>query len=139
MTAPTSHPLRTALHAALALALAALSACQPAPPQAAPALPPAEVGSADASTPPLPASVQSQLQCGSERISARFDNVAGTVSVIHAGGELLLPQAISGSGARYADDHGNELWVKGSGGRFTLSGQPTRECAGISAETAPAR
>ena len=42
---------------------------------------------------------------------------------------LTLPLAVSGSGARYADAEGNELWTKGmEDGRLTLAGEPPRTC-----------
>jgi membrane-bound inhibitor of C-type lysozyme len=44
---------------------------------------------------------------------------------------LELPQAQSGSGARYADTEGNEFWGKGlRDAMLTLAGSPMRHCHG---------
>ena len=69
------------------------------------------------------------FQCGDERITASFDNTAGNVSLSIAGETLTLPQAVSGSGARYADEQGNEFWNKGTNATLTRAGKPAVECA----------
>ena len=115
----------------------ALAACRPsdndAPPAATPA--PAAPAATSPAVEPAPASaatvLQSQWQCGDERVSARFDQAAENVTLVHGAGELVLPLAMSASGARYADDKGNEFWTKGPGGTLTLSGTPARECTEI--------
>ncbi len=121
--------------AALSLALA-LAACQgerPAGTTTASATdaPPTTAGDA-----PVPAEavdygagmIESAWRCGEERVAARFDNRAGTATLTHSRGELVLPQAISASGARYADVNGNEFWSKGSEATLTLSGREPVEC-----------
>ncbi|WP_374317983.1 MliC family protein [Pseudoxanthomonas kaohsiungensis] len=57
-------------------------------------------------------------------------NPAGEPLALAIGDRVLtLPLAVSGSGARYADAEGNELWTKGmEDGRLTLAGEPPRTC-----------
>ncbi len=99
-----------------------LAACKPAatPETAAPAAEPAA---------PETATVLTHWQCGDARVSATFDNAAGNVSLSFDGESLVLPQAVSASGARYADDQGNEFWNKGDTSTFTVAGQDAVECA----------
>lgn len=101
-----------------------LAACKPAAePVATPA--PAE----PAAPAPVEATVTAvNFQCGDERISAAFDNTAGNVTLSIGGQPLVLPQAVAASGARYADDKGNEFWNKGSNATLTRSGVPAVEC-----------
>ena len=109
----------------IAVGLAALlAACKPAAeptPVAAPVEP--------AAAPVTEAVAPVTFQCGDERITASFDNVAGNVSLSIGGEALTLPQAVSGSGARYADEQGNEFWNKGSNATLTRTGKPAVECA----------
>lgn len=102
-----------------------LAACKPAAEPVAPEAPaPVEPAA------PVEASVTSiNFQCGDERISAAFDNAAGNVTLSIGGQPLVLPQAVAASGARYADDTGNEFWNKGTNATLTRSGQPAVECA----------
>lgn len=133
--------MRTAgllLCAALVMALAACRpadndapvAATPAPDAATPAVQPTPAPPGEAAAPGATVR-QSQWQCGDERVSARFDQATQTVTVVHTAGELLLPQAVSGSGARYADSNGNEFWTSGAGGTLTLSGTPARACTEV--------
>ena len=69
------------------------------------------------------------FQCGDERITASFDNAAGNVSLSIGGEALTLPQAAAASGARYADEQGNEFWNKGTNATLTRTGKPAVECA----------
>lgn len=105
---------------------AALTACKPAAEPAAPAAP-AEPAAPVAAVAENAAPVN--FQCGDERIGARFDNGAGNVTLSIGGQSLVLPQAVAASGARYADDKGNEFWNKGSDATLTLTGKPAVECA----------
>ena len=109
----------------IAVGLAALlAACKPAAeptPVAAPVEP--------AAAPVTEAVAPVTFQCGDERITASFDNVTGNVSLSIGGEALTLPQAVSGSGARYADEQGNEFWNKGSNATLTRTGKPAVECA----------
>jgi len=121
------------------LVLTLLGACRPATPDAAPApaAPPDTTPADSGSAAPAPAEqavagpIETHWQCGDQRVAARFDNPAQTVTVVHDRGELVLPQAVSASGARYADANGNEFWTKGPGGTLTLSGAAARDCTEI--------
>lgn len=80
--------------------------------------------------------IDSAWRCGDRPVAARFDNGAGTVTLTHDRGELVLPQARSASGARYADANGNEFWNKGNEATLTLSGQEALACQERSADAA---
>ena len=111
---------------ALLAAALGLAACGPAP---QPATTPD-----DAAPGPAPAGAQaeaqvrSQFRCGDLLVGALFDNAAQTLTLSLSGRRLQLPQAISASGARYADTSGNEFWNKGSTAMFTLDGTLQPEC-----------
>ena len=67
--------------------------------------------------------------CGDLAVKVRFDNTADTAVLAIGDRVLTLPLAVSGSGARYADTQGNELWTKGmEDGTLTLAGEPPRTC-----------
>ncbi|HEY0504013.1 MAG TPA: YbaY family lipoprotein [Lysobacter sp.] len=67
-------------------------------------------------------------QCGESRVGATFDAKTERVALSVNGRRLTLPLARSASGARYADDQGNEFWTKGAGGTLTLAGEGKSEC-----------
>ncbi len=67
-------------------------------------------------------------QCGDQRINARFDTAAGNVALDVDGEALILPQAVSASGARYADAAGNTFWSKGTEATLTLAGKAATPC-----------
>mgnify|MGYP000957525493 CR=1 FL=1 len=115
---------------AQAQAPAAPATPAPAEAQAAPAVDASIDASADASglEPGLPAVVEARWQCGQQQVAGRFDNRARTLTLTHEHGQLLLPQAISASGARYADSNGNQMWVKGQAATLTRSGKQPQEC-----------
>lgn len=105
-----------------------LSACQPTGQQAPAtpdAAPPTSTGSAGTAP---PASVTASFRCGDMLIGSIFDNTAGNVTLSWSGQRLTLPQAPSASGARYADEHGNEFWNKGDNAMLTLAGVEHPEC-----------
>lgn len=108
-----------------------------APPPASPAADAAAATGMDPAGPGMPdeSVVESRWQCGEQHLSARFDNGAGTVTLTHERGELVLPQARSASGARYADANGNEFWNKGDRATLTLSGQEAQQCQEVAAGT----
>lgn len=112
--------LRTSVPLAIAVLL---SACQPAGQQA-----PATPGAATAETTP-PASVTANFRCGDMLVGGTFDNTVGKVTLSWSGQRLTLPQAPSASGARYADEHGNEFWNKGDNAMLTLAGVEHPECS----------
>ena len=82
--------------------------------------------SADTSAPPA-SPPPTNWQCGDLRVGATFDNVAQRVTLSYSGRSRMLPQAVAASGARYADDIGNEFWTKGNTGTLTLDGEK-HEC-----------
>ncbi len=78
---------------------------------------------------PVAAAVKpSYWQCGEVRLSADFSQPERTV-LSFSGRNLTIPLAMSASGARYADDKGNEFWTKGGSGTLTLAGEEKRECS----------
>lgn len=104
--------------------LLALGACQRSSEPAASANDAAPATSTPAGTVVLPSHA---YQCGDLAVTATFDGV-GAVDLSYAGVPLTLPQVESGSGARYADQQGNEFWSHGEGATFTLAGQEKRDC-----------
>ena len=68
-------------------------------------------------------------QCGDSVVTSRYEDDATMLELSYAGSELSLPLARSGSGARYADDEGNEFWSKGDSATFTRAGGERLECA----------
>lgn len=77
----------------------------------------------------FPADERINFQCGELAVGAIFDNGSGTVRLTHSGQRLELPEAVAASGARYADDAGNEFWARGKEeAMLTLSGEERREC-----------
>lgn len=70
----------------------------------------------------------SYWQCGDLRISADFNPPERAV-LSFSGRSLTIPLAVAASGARYADDKGNEFWSKGPSGTLTLAGEDKRECS----------
>ncbi|HRN62494.1 MAG TPA: MliC family protein [Luteimonas sp.] len=101
-----------------------LAACtpgqQPAPPAAE--TPVDMQPSADAAPPPMPDTASAHFRCGDLLVGAVFDNSAGNLSLSINTRQMLLPQAVAASGARYADDQGNEFWNKGDEATLTLDG-----------------
>jgi membrane-bound inhibitor of C-type lysozyme len=85
---------------------------------------------ADTTTSPAdaPVSDKREYQCGEIVVSADFHG-HGPVKLRYDGNELTLPQVASASGARYADERGNEFWSKGDHAMFTIAGQSMRNCA----------
>ena len=94
-------------------------------PPVADAHPPPDGDTVPAATEPL----VSHWQCGEMRISTHFDNVADQATLSVAGRQVTLRHAMSGSGARYADDQGNEFWSKGDSAQLTLAGEERRDCS----------
>lgn len=72
--------------------------------------------------------IQTFWQCGDIRINATFDNDKNTITLGLPDGPLILPGTIAASGARYADEQGNEFWSKGPSATLTLNGTPAQEC-----------
>ncbi len=120
----------------IALVLA-LAACQADPGQdtaptastGTPPVPDAQPAAGSDNTPEPSEPLVSHWQCGEMRISTHFDNVADRATLSAAGREIVLRHAMSGSGARYADDAGNEFWSKGDSAQLTLAGEERRDCS----------
>lgn len=114
---------------------AVLAACQPSAPPTPDSMPDtaSEAPATEAAAPgPLdgPASGERfNFQCGELALGATFDQQADVVRLSFSGRRLELPIAVSASGARYADDAGNEFWGKGmDSASLTLAGEPRRDC-----------
>lgn len=109
---------------------AALAACQPSAPPAQEAAPDAETAAAT----PAPADGTApgeriNFQCGELALGAVFEEQGESVRLTFSGQRLELPIAISASGARYADEAGNEFWGKGmETATLTLAGEERRDC-----------
>lgn len=98
-------------------------------PDAAPASGlPAEPAGPPAPPDPSATLIDAGFDCGGLAVSATFDNVAETATLAWHEGQLVLPQAISASGARYADTDGNEFWNKGNEATLTLAGNAPVQC-----------
>ena len=68
-------------------------------------------------------------QCGDLAVTGHFTLEQVTLDM--GGKTLVLPQAMSASGARYADAQGNEFWGKGlKDATLTLAGEAPRTCSG---------
>ena len=120
------------LSAALVLAL---SACQPAD-QTAPTAAPSSPESVADATPDTTAPIAATFRCGDMLVDTLFDNTVGNVTLSINARTLVLPQAMSASGARYASEDGStEFWNKGDEASFTLDGT-THDCR-VSDETSP--
>jgi membrane-bound inhibitor of C-type lysozyme len=71
--------------------------------------------------------IKARYRCADgSSVAATFDTPAaglGQVTLATGGKVMVLPQAMSADGGRYADDS-VEFWVKGRGATFTRDGQP---------------
>ena len=125
--------------------LVALAGCQqkaPAPANEAASAPNTKAPGPATSAPTpsaTPATTHSYAyECGDLAVTGKFS--PEQVELSYAGKTLVLPIAMSGSGARYADDKGNEFWGKGlKDAMFTLSGEARRSCTGSGQEILPGR
>lgn len=113
--------------------LALLAACtRTDSPEAAPAAAPAGSAATGAdAAPPAPADgtmIDAGFDCGGLQVAATFDNVAETATLSWPDRQLVLAQAVSASGARYADAAGNEFWNKGDAATLTVVGETPRQC-----------
>ncbi len=102
------------------LALMLLAACRPAP-EAVPG--PSGADASPAAAPPPPDVVEAGFRCGDLLAGARFDNVRSELVLTIATRRIVLPQALSASGARYSDAAGNEFWNRGDEATLVLDGQ----------------
>lgn len=68
-------------------------------------------------------------QCGDLRIATRFnDETLGAITLMFSGRRLVLRDATAASGARFADDAGNEFWSRGGNVTLTLAGKDKTSC-----------
>ena len=65
-------------------------------------------------------------QCGDLAVTAEFPT-PDAVTLAWPGNSLALKRVPAASGAKYADDAGNEFWTK-DGALLTLAGQAMRRC-----------
>ena len=68
-------------------------------------------------------------QCQEVGVASTYTADGGHVTLAFSGRELDLPIAISASGARYADDIGNEFWTKGGTGTLSLAAEAGSDTA----------
>lgn len=73
--------------------------------------------------------IDAGFDCGGLPVAATFDNAAETATLSWPDRQLVLPQAISASGARYVDTAGNEFWNKGDEATLTLVGEAPIQCS----------
>lgn len=117
--------MKVATSVALLPALVLISACGPR--EQAPAAAVAPAPQSTAPPEPAPAAEPSRWRCGELLVSANYANERA--ELFFSGRTLALPLAKSASGARYADESGNEFWTKGDEGTLALAGEDKRECA----------
>jgi len=117
--------------------LLVLAACGPAQEAAPPSADaPADIEApADTAPSPMPEAATARFRCGDLLVGAVFDNSTGQVTVSINSRQARLPQAVAASGARYADDRGNEFWNKGDEATLTLDGT-THACT-VTDEVSP--
>ncbi|MGY0559343.1 MliC family protein [Luteimonas sp. A277] len=108
--------------AALALAL---GACQPQAPVQ-------DTSAPEAATAPIAGVTPGErlnFQCGDLVVGATFDESGQNVRMSWSGQRLDLANVTAASGARYADEAGNEFWARGlDEAQLTLTGQQQRSC-----------
>lgn len=67
-------------------------------------------------------------QCGEIGVASHYLGHADLVELSFSGRSMVLPIAVSASGARFADDQGSEFWIRGDTASLALPGEPLREC-----------
>lgn len=72
--------------------------------------------------------------CSDLRFTARFEADAAVLTFPDR--ELRLPQALSGSGARYSDGT-TTFWIKGDEATLEIDGRTTSDCRAEGVETSP--
>jgi len=116
--------MKIASSVALLPALVLISACGPR--EQAPAASTAPAPQPAAPSQPSPAAGPSRWRCGELLVSAAYAD--GHAELFISGRKMTLPLAKSASGARYADESGNEFWTKGGEGTLVLAGGEKRDC-----------
>lgn len=113
-------------HLTWLLPLALLTACGPRDAQPAPQTAEQPPSVPAPPSPPPPAAPTTRWRCAELLVSAAF--AQERVDLAFSGRKLALPIAKSGSGARYADEKGNEFWNKGEQAVLALAGEEKRDC-----------
>lgn len=118
--------MRTTLAAMPAFAALLVAACAADTPAPAPELARAPAGP----TPPAGGAPGDTFhwQCGELGVASHYLGHADLVELSFSGRTVVLPIAVSASGARFADDRGSEFWTRGDTASLALPGEPTREC-----------
>lgn len=118
--------MRTPSIALPVLAALALAACAAETPAPAPDLARAPTGP----TPPPGGAPGDTFhwQCGEIGVATHYLGHADLMELSFSGRTVVLPIAVAASGARYADDAGNEFWTRGDSARLALAGEAAREC-----------
>jgi putative lipoprotein len=109
-----------------AFAALVLAACAPETPVPGP-----ELSRAPAGPTPTPEGAPSETfhwQCGELGVASHYLGYADMVELSFSGRTVVLPMAVAASGARFADDAGNEFWSRGDTASLSLPGEPVREC-----------
>lgn len=111
---------------------AAASAAATSAPGEAPIPGGEDPGAAGAARPAAPMAESEHVtvawNCDGKPVTADYDNAKGQLR-LQIGAELLtLPQAASGSGARYADPAGNEFWEHQGQATLALAGGKALPC-----------
>lgn len=119
--------MRTTHTAPTAFAALLLAACAAETPAPAPDLARAPTGP----TPPPGGAAGETFhwQCGEIGLASHYLGHADLVELSFSGRALVLPIAVTASGARFADDSGNEFRTHGDTASLALSGEPVRECS----------
>src|SRR5262245_15198991 len=109
----------------IASAAVLLAGCKPAN-QAATASNSAAPSSDTAAT--ATAAKTEKFACGEHSVTATFHGDTDA-ELAFSGRTMTLPHVTSASGAKYADDKGNEFWSKGpTEATLTLAGEDPRTC-----------
>lgn len=101
------------------VAAACLAACQPATP----------VQTGEDAAEAAQADARYNFQCNELAVGVTYADGGERAVLAYSGRRLALPIAVSASGARYADDAGNEFWSRGDEATLVLAGEERRECA----------
>jgi membrane-bound inhibitor of C-type lysozyme len=132
--------MRTSIVAIGPVLVLALAACNRTPePPPGEAASPAVSGSAPqaGAAAPAPAPTAFVYDCGDFQVTGRFTEDRVELS-FPDDRSLVLPRVPSGSGARYADDEGNQFFGKGPEAILTRPGEDDRICAAAEVGTPPA-
>jgi len=90
-----------------------------------------DAGAAGAAEPAAAAAgvISVSWSCDGKPVTSDFDNAKRQVSLKLGNDVLTLPEAESGSGARYADKAGNEFWEHQGEATLTLAGGKEMKCS----------